>query len=60
VIPRVKGISEKLLGSHYDNNYGGAVNHLNAITPPLAGPPKISGSPKTALNKRPQDRRVDR
>jgi Fe-Mn family superoxide dismutase len=35
-------LSEKLLVSHYDSNYGGAVNHLNAITPQLAGPPKIS------------------
>jgi hypothetical protein len=31
-------LSEKLLVSHYDSNYGGAVNHLNAITPQLAGP----------------------
>jgi len=25
-------MSEKLLVSHYENNYGGAVNRLNAIT----------------------------
>ena len=28
---RIKGLSEKLLISHYENNYGGAVNRLNAI-----------------------------
>src|SRR5258707_8791316 len=34
--PRIKGMSEKLLVSHYENNYGGAVNRLNAITAQLA------------------------
>ena len=34
---RIKGMSEKLLVSHYENNYGGAVNRLNAITAQLAG-----------------------
>src|SRR5437870_4260287 len=33
---RIKGLSEKLLISHYENNYGGAVNRLNAITAQLA------------------------
>jgi superoxide dismutase, Fe-Mn family len=33
---RIKGMSEKLLVSHYENNYGGAVNRLNAITARLA------------------------
>src|SRR6266850_988561 len=33
---RIKGMSEKLLVSHYENNYGGAVNRLNAITGQLA------------------------
>jgi superoxide dismutase, Fe-Mn family len=28
---RVKGMSEQLIVSHYENNYGGAVNRLNAI-----------------------------
>ena len=28
---RIKEMSEKLLVSHYENNYGGAVNRLNAI-----------------------------
>ena len=33
---KVKGISEKLLTSHYENNYTGAVKRLNAITAQLA------------------------
>ena len=32
----IKGFSEKLLVSHYENNYGGAVKRLNAITAQLA------------------------
>ena len=34
---KVKGLSEKLLLSHYENNYSGAVKRLNAITNQLAG-----------------------
>jgi len=33
---RIKGMSERLILSHYENNYGGAVNRLNAITTELA------------------------
>ena len=33
---RLKGLSEKLIVSHYDNNYGGAVKRLNAIAAQLA------------------------
>jgi len=33
---RIKGLSEKLLVSHYENNYGGAVKRLNAIEAQLA------------------------
>ena len=33
---KVPGLSEKLLVSHYENNYGGAVRRLNAITSQLA------------------------
>jgi superoxide dismutase, Fe-Mn family len=33
---QIKGMSEKLIVSHYENNYGGAVNRLNAITTQLA------------------------
>ena len=33
---RIKGMSERLIVSHYENNYGGAVKRLNAITDQLA------------------------
>jgi Fe-Mn family superoxide dismutase len=33
---RLKGLSEKLIVSHYENNYGGAVKRLNAICKQLA------------------------
>jgi Fe-Mn family superoxide dismutase len=32
---RIKGMSEKLITSHYENNYSGAVRRLNAITEQL-------------------------
>ena len=34
---RIKGMSEKLIVSHYENNYGGAVKRLNLIEEKLAG-----------------------
>ncbi len=33
---KLKGLSEKLIVSHWENNYGGAVRRLNAITAQLA------------------------
>ena len=33
---KLKGLSEKLIVSHYENNYGGAVKRLNSITEQLA------------------------
>jgi len=33
---RIKGMSERLILSHYENNYGGAVKRLNLLTQPLA------------------------
>lgn len=36
-LSRLKGLSEKLIVSHYENNYGGAVKRLNAICDQLAG-----------------------
>ena len=33
---KLKGLSEQLIVSHYENNYGGAVKRLNAITAQLA------------------------
>jgi Fe-Mn family superoxide dismutase len=35
----LRGLSEKLLRSHHQNNYGGAVKRLNAIRSQLAGLP---------------------
>src|SRR5215813_6899204 len=32
---QLKGLSEKLIVSHYENNYGAAVKRLNAITAQL-------------------------
>lgn len=34
---RIKGMSEKLIVSHYENNYSGAVKRLNLIEEQLAG-----------------------
>ena len=34
---RLDGLSERLLDSHYENNYGGAVRRLNAIDARVAG-----------------------
>jgi superoxide dismutase, Fe-Mn family len=34
---KIKGLSEKILVSHYENNYTGAVKRLNAIEEQLAG-----------------------
>ncbi len=33
----IKGLSERILVSHYENNYTGAVNRLNTITAQLTG-----------------------
>jgi len=33
---KLKGLSEKLIVSHWENNYGGAVRRLNTITAQLA------------------------
>ena len=33
---RIKGMSEKLIVSHYENNYGGAVKRLNLIQEKLS------------------------
>src|SRR5256885_531946 len=36
---KLKGLSEKLLTSHHQNNYGGAVKRLNLIQQQIAGLP---------------------
>jgi len=33
---RIKGMSERLIVSHYENNYGGAVKRLNLIEEQIA------------------------
>src|SRR5262249_33286339 len=34
---RIRGMSERMIVSHYENNYGGAVKRLNLIEEQLAG-----------------------
>ncbi|HEY4580341.1 MAG TPA: Fe-Mn family superoxide dismutase [Candidatus Acidoferrales bacterium] len=46
---RLKGLSEKLIVSHYENNYGGAVKRLNAICEQLAALDPAS-APVFAIN----------
>ena len=45
----VKGMSEKLIVSHYENNYGGAVKRLNLIAEQLAGL-DFSSAPNFLIN----------
>jgi superoxide dismutase, Fe-Mn family len=46
---KIKWLSEKLLTSHHDNNYGGAVKRLNAISDELAKL-DFANSPSFMLN----------
>ena len=46
---RVRGLSEKIVTSHYENNYVGAVKRLNAITAELAGL-DLATAPSFVLN----------
>ncbi|MBI3575530.1 MAG: Fe-Mn family superoxide dismutase [Gammaproteobacteria bacterium] len=46
---RLKGLSEKLVVSHYENNYGGAVKRLNAIAEQL-GSLDFSKAPVFTIN----------
>jgi superoxide dismutase, Fe-Mn family len=46
---RLKGMSERLIVSHYENNYGGAVNRLNAITAQL-GELDFANTPGFVIN----------
>ena len=48
-IAAVRGLSVKLLQSHHQNNYGGAVKRLNAIRKQLAATP-FATAPGFALN----------
>ena len=46
---RITGMSEKLIVSHYENNYGGAVKRLNLIEEQLAGL-DYAGTPGFVIN----------
>ena len=46
---KLAGLSEKLIVSHYENNYGGAVKRLNAITTQLAAI-DVNSAPVFVLN----------
>jgi hypothetical protein len=46
---RIKGMSERLIISHYENNYGGAVKRLNSIEDQLAGL-EYASAPNFLLN----------
>src|SRR5262249_25127590 len=46
---RLNGLSARLLASHYENNYGGAVRRLNAIRGDLAQL-AVAGAPGFVLN----------
>ena len=54
----IKGLSEKILTSHYENNYGGAVKRLNAITE-QARRSRLRQS-ASLYCQRPEARRADR
>ncbi len=43
--PRLKGLSAKLIASHYENNYGGAVRRLNAVRAELAAADPVAIPP---------------
>src|ERR1043165_7206547 len=42
---RLKGLSEKLIRSHWENNYGGAVQALKAVEPHLGAMLKVKDLP---------------
>src|SRR5439155_4901949 len=46
---KLEGLSEQLIVSHYENNYGGAVRRLNAITAQLASL-DVAAAPVFVLN----------
>lgn len=50
-LTRLKGLSEKLIVSHHQNSYGGAVKRLNVITKQLAAL-DFAKTPVFIINKR--------
>ncbi len=47
---KLSGISEKLMRSHWENNYSGAVKTLNAVNKQLAAALSVKDSPPWAYN----------
>src|SRR3954447_11528318 len=45
----LNGLSQKLLESHYENNYGGALRRLNAISEQLASL-ELASTPAHVIN----------
>lgn len=43
--PRLAGLSEKMMASHYENNYGSAVRKLNAVQAEIAKTPLAERAP---------------
>ena len=56
--PRLKGLSARLIASHYENNYGGAVRRLKAIRGEL--PPLDPATAPGFRAQRPEARGADR
>jgi Fe-Mn family superoxide dismutase len=50
----LNGISPRLIESHYENNYGGALNHLNAITEEL-GSLDLAATPAHVISRLKRD-----
>ena len=47
--PRLKGLSARLMASHYENNYGGAVRKLNEVRAQLASADPAAAGPYWSL-----------
>jgi len=54
---KLSGLSEKLIVSHYENNYGGAVKRLNSITEQL-GKLDFASAPVFLINGLKRWRRI--
>ena len=57
---KLTGLSEKLIVSHWENNYGGAVKRLNAIEQRLATPEALRGFDRDGYDHAPEVSTPDR
>ena len=59
---RMKGLTPRLIASHYENNYGGALRRLNAIRGELAAldPATVPGFRLNGLKREELDRKSTR